>query len=210
LAAALIRGNAPFPAARGLVGQIGGGETGGEPLAAASKPDRPSEPGSTQRRAPGILPIEEAAEMRFRTTVELGGRTATGIEVPAEVVTGLGSGRRPAVHATIAGHTYRTTIASMGGRFMIPVSAEIRSITGVAAGDEIEVDVELDTEPREVTVPDDLAAALDAEPDARRFFDGLSYSNQRRHVLAVDGAKSPETRARRIAKAVTTLRDGQK
>ena len=147
------------------------------------------------------------AGMRFRTTVESNGKTATGIEVPAAVVDGLGSGRRPAVRVTINGFTYRSTVASMGGRFLLPVSAERRTAAGVAAGDEVDVDVELDTEPREVTVPPDLAAALEADPEARRRFDGLSYSHRLRHVLAIDEAKSAETRQRRIDRAVVMLRE---
>jgi len=146
--------------------------------------------------------------MRFRTTVESNGKTATGIEVPAEVVDGLGSGRRPAVRVTINGFTYRSTVASMGGRFLLPVSAERRTAAGVAAGDEVDVDVELDTEPRQVTVPPDLAAALDSDQEARRRFDSLSYSHRLRHVLAIDEAKSAETRQRRIERAVVMLRDG--
>lgn len=102
-----------------------------------------------------ILPF-----MRFRTTVILAGKTATGIEVPTEIVEALGSGKRPAVSVTINGHTYRSTVAPMGGKFLLPVSAEQRGHTGVSAGEEIEVDVELDTEPRVVTVPADFAAAL--------------------------------------------------
>ena len=142
--------------------------------------------------------------MRFRATVELSGRTATGIPVPDEVVAALGAGKRPAVHVTVAGHRYRSTIAPMGGRSFVPLAAEHRTAAGVAAGDEVDVVLEPDTEPRTVTVPDDLAAALD--DDTRRAFDALSYSNRRRHVLAVEGAKAAETRARRIAKVVAELR----
>jgi hypothetical protein len=147
--------------------------------------------------------------MRFRATIELGGKTATGIRVPPEVVEGLGSGKKPAVSVTIHGHTYRSTIASMGGVFMLPVSAEVRASAGVAAGDEVDVDIALDTAPREVSVPPDLAAALDADADARRFFDGLSYSNKRRIVMPIEGAKAPETRQRRVDKAVDALREGR-
>ena len=146
--------------------------------------------------------------MRFRATVELGGKTATGIRVPAEVVARLGPSKRPAVRVTINGHTYRSTVAPLGGVHMLPVSAEIRERAGVAAGDEVEVDIELDTEPREVTVPPDFAAALDRDADARRSFDGLSYSNKRRYVLSIEEAKTEETRQRRIAKAIDTLRAG--
>lgn len=101
--------------------------------------------------------------MRFRATVLLGGKTATGIPVPDEVVAGLGSSKRPAVRITIAGHSYRSTVARMGQEFMLPLSAENRTSAGVAAGDEVDVDIELDTEPREVTVPPDFAAELDRE-----------------------------------------------
>jgi bifunctional DNA-binding transcriptional regulator/antitoxin component of YhaV-PrlF toxin-antitoxin module len=147
--------------------------------------------------------------MRFHATLEQSGKTATGVEVPAEVVDALGSGRKPAVTVTINGYSYRSSIASMGGRFMLPVSAEVRGGAGVAAGDELEIDVELDTTPREVVVPEDLGAALDAAAHARRFFDGLSYSNKRRIVLSVEGAKTAETRERRIGKAVASLHDGK-
>ncbi|MEA2972950.1 MAG: hypothetical protein QOG82_1408 [Actinomycetota bacterium] len=97
----------------------------------------------------------------------------------------------------------------MGGVFMVGVNAGDRQAAGVAAGDELDVDIELDTEPRVLVVPPDFAAALDADADARRFFDGLSYSNRRRHVLAIDDAKTPETRQRRITKSVVTLHDGR-
>lgn len=147
--------------------------------------------------------------MKFRATLELGGKTATGIEVPTEVVDELGSGKRPAVRVTIRGHTYRSTVASMGGRFMLPVSAENREGADIAAGDDIDVDLELDTEPRAVTVPADFAAALKRETKAKKFFDGLSYSKQRWHVLSIEGAKSPETRQRRIEKSIGMLREGR-
>ena len=146
--------------------------------------------------------------MRFHATLELGGKTATGIQVPPDIVSALGPTKRPAVRVTINGHTYRSTVASMGGRFMLGVSADNRAAAGIAAGDHIDVDVELDTEPRTVTVPPELATALDADPEARRRFGNLSYSNQLRHTLAVDGAKTPETRRRRITKIVHDLRAG--
>lgn len=147
--------------------------------------------------------------MRFQAQIRLSGKTATGIAVPPEVVADLGAGKRPAVHVTINGYTYRSTIATMGGEHLIPVSAEVRERAGVSAGDEVEVDVELDTAPREVELPPDFAGALSADAAARRFFDGLSYSNQRRLTLSVEEAKSPETRQRRIAKAIESLREGR-
>jgi hypothetical protein len=147
--------------------------------------------------------------MRFRTTILQGGKTATGIQVPAEVVEALGSGKRPPVRVTINGYTYRSTVAVTGGRYMVGVSAENRAGAGVAGGDEVDVDIQLDTAPREVDVPPDLAAALGAEPEARRTFDGLSYSNKSWHVLQVAGAKTEETRRRRIAKSVDVLKQGR-
>jgi hypothetical protein len=125
--------------------------------------------------------------VRFRTTILQSGKTATGIRVPDEIVEALGSGRRPAVKVTINGYTYRSTVAVMGGDYMIGVSAENRGAAGVAGGDEVDVELELDTAPREVVVPEDFAAALDAEPAARRTFDGLSYSNKSWHVLSIEG-----------------------
>ena len=139
--------------------------------------------------------------MRFRTTLQLEGKTATGFSVPADVVEALGKGKRPPVLVTIGAHTYRSTVAAYGDVFMLPLSAENRNAAGVAAGDEIDVEVELDTAPREVSVPDDFAAALAAEPDAKRFFSGLSYSQQRWFVLGIEDAKTAETRQRRITAA---------
>ena len=145
--------------------------------------------------------------MKFPVTLQLAGKTATGFEVPAEIVSALGAGKRPPVKVTIGKHTYRSTIAPMGGVFMIGVSAENRQAAGVAAGDRVEVDLELDTEPREVTVPADFAAALDREPAAKQRFESLSYSHKREHVMAVEGAKTDETRQRRLSKAITILRE---
>jgi phage-related tail fiber protein len=147
--------------------------------------------------------------VEFTALLEQHGRTATGLAVPPEVVDALGAGRRPAVTVTLRGHRYPSTIATMGGRFMLPVSAQVRAQTGVAAGDEVEVTVALDTAVREVVVPADLAEALAQDETARTAFEALPYSHQRRHVLAVEGAKAAETRARRVASAVTALREGR-
>lgn len=144
--------------------------------------------------------------LRFRTTILRAGKTATGIEVPAELVARLGTTKRPPVLVTINGYTYRSTVAVMGGVFMVSVSAQNRESARVAGGDEVDVELELDTAPREIAVPADLAEALDHDPDARKRFDALSYSRRQAHVLAVEAAKTPQTRQRRIAKAVSTLR----
>jgi len=145
--------------------------------------------------------------MQLRATILLNGKTATGFEVPPEVVSSLGTSRRPAVRVTINGYTYPSTVATMDGKFMIPVSAEVRQNAGVAAGDEVEVDLILDTEPREVTVPPDFAAALDRDTEVRQRFARLTYSQKRQHVLAIEGAKTPETRQRRIASAISKLHE---
>ena len=147
--------------------------------------------------------------MRFRTTILQGDKTATGIRVPDEVVEALGAGKRPKVLVTIRGYTYRNSVAVMGGEYMVGVSAENRAGAGVAGGDEVDVDIELDTAPRVITEPPDFASALDAEPEARRTFDGLSYSNKSWHVLQIDGARTDETRQRRIGKSIAALRDGR-
>jgi Bacteriocin-protection, YdeI or OmpD-Associated/Domain of unknown function (DUF1905) len=144
--------------------------------------------------------------MRFQATVELGGKTATGIRVPEEVVTGLGSHRRPPVRVTVGAHTYRTTVAPMAGAYFVPLSAENRNLAGVAAGDQVDVDIELDTAPREVTVPAELVAALEREPGARQAFDALSTSRRREHARQVETAKAEATRQRRIAKVLGELR----
>lgn len=150
-----------------------------------------------------------AAAVVFRATIELGGRTATGIEVPEEVVAALGTSKRPPVRVTLAGHEYRSTVARMHGRFMLPISAAVRAGAGVAAGDEVDVELALDTEPREVTVPPDFAAALAGDARARRAFDAMPYSHKLRWVLSIDDAKTDETRRRRIAKAVESIREGR-
>ena len=147
--------------------------------------------------------------MRFRARIELHGKTATGIVVPPEVVESLNVGKRPPVHVTINGYTYQSTIAPMAGEFRLPVSAEHRTRSGVTVGDEMEVEVEPDTQIREVNVPPDLLEALDHDVDAKRFFDGLSYSNQQRIVLSIEGAKTTETRQRRISKAISDLHEGR-
>jgi hypothetical protein len=145
--------------------------------------------------------------MRFHAIIQLSGKTATGIRVPPEVVSSLGASKRPAVRVTINRYTYRSTVAPMGGEFMLPVSAEVRNNAGVAAGDEVDVEIELDTDPRQVTLPPDFAEALSSDPGARQFFETLSYSNQQRLVTPIVEAKTSETRQRRIAKAMSMLHE---
>ena len=140
--------------------------------------------------------------------IELGGKTATGFAVPDEVIEALGTSKRPPVAVTLGGYSYRTTVARMGGRFMVPLAAEHREAAGVAAGDEVTVGIELDTAPREVEVPDDLAAALDEVPGARAAFDALAFTHRKEWVRTITEAKKPQTRAARIAKAVEAVTPG--
>ncbi len=143
--------------------------------------------------------------MKFSSILEKSGGNATGIVVPQKIVEALGGGKKPKVNVVLNGFTYRSSIAMMGGDYMIPVSKDVREKAGVKGGDPIDVEVTLDTAPREVEVPADFGAALDLVPAARAKFDTLSNSNKSRHVLSVDGAKTPETRARRIEKAIAEL-----
>lgn len=145
--------------------------------------------------------------MHFITTVDASGRAATGLRVPDAVVEALGAGRHPPVRVTFGGHTYRSSVASVGGVFRVPVSAEVREITGAEAGDSVEVEIEVDTEPRSVVVPPDLAAALDLAVEARHRFDVLSYSRQLQQVLAVESARTPQTRERRIQGVIRKMLD---
>jgi Bacteriocin-protection, YdeI or OmpD-Associated/Domain of unknown function (DUF1905) len=151
-----------------------------------------------------------AASARFKATVQLAGKTATGIEIPAEIVEGFGAGKQPPVRVTIGRHSYRSTVAVRGGRYLVGISAENREKAGVGAGDEVDVGLELDTSPREVTVSPDFATALEADAKAKRFFEGLTYSQKKGFVAPIEEAKKPETRAKRIDKALAMLREGRK
>jgi hypothetical protein len=145
---------------------------------------------------------------RFDSTVRAAGKTATGIPVPAEAIEELDAGRKPAVKITIGSYSYRTTVASRGDVFLIPLSAENRKGAGVEAGDDVKVKIELDTEPRLLEVPGDFQAALDADAKAREAFEPLSYSRKQRLVAPVANGKTPETRERNIDKAIKALREG--
>jgi hypothetical protein len=145
----------------------------------------------------------------FETTVA-GSGGKTGIVVPDEIIARLGAGRRPPVHVDLNGYRYRSTIAVMGGQCMFGVSAAVREATGLQAGDAVSVALTVATTPREVAVPDDLAVALARDEQVRSFFDDLSNSLRRYHVDTVNEAKSPQTRQRRIDKALQLFREGKK
>ncbi|MDK9500567.1 YdeI/OmpD-associated family protein [Streptomyces katrae] len=143
--------------------------------------------------------------MKFRTHVEPP-EPMRGLEVPPEVVAALGGGARPPVTITLNGHSWKSRIALLRGRHLLGLSNANRQAAGVAVGDEVEVELELDTEPRVVVEPADFARALDADPAARAAYDNLAYSRKREHVRAIESAKKPETRRSRIEKALTALR----
>ena len=147
--------------------------------------------------------------MEFPAVLQLHGKTATGIAVPAQVVESLGTSKRPAVRVTINNYTYRTTVAARGDAFLVPVSAEHRTAAGISAGDKLDVDIQLDDQPREVVIPADLAKALKPDATAKHFFDGLSYSHRRSYVMWIEDAKKAETRERRVAKALEMLHVGK-
>ena len=144
----------------------------------------------------------------FSTTVTAVGNN-TGIAVPDELIAELGAGRRPPVAVDLNGYGYRTTVGVMGGRAMVSVSAAVRKATGLSGGDPVTVTLTVADAPREVDVPGDLAAALAADPPAGAFFAGLSNSLQRYHCDQITGAKTAETRQRRIDKALALFREGK-
>jgi hypothetical protein len=151
----------------------------------------------------------EARSVSFVTTLSSFGNN-TGIEVPPELVEALGAGKRPAVVVDLNGYEYRNTIGVMSGKFLVSVSAAVRKATGLSGGDPVDVTLTLAKGPRPVEVPSDFEAALDAAPGTRAFFDGLSNSVRRYHIDNINGAKTTETRERRIAKAVELFLAGRK
>ena len=148
--------------------------------------------------------------IKFTTDLLVARKTATGIQVPDKIVEGLGAGKRPPVKVTINGYTYRNTIAVMNGAFMLSVSAEVREKAGIKGGDKIEVELELDTQPREVAIPVDFKKALDKNTAAKKFFETLSNSNKKRYIIPIEQAKTEDTRLRRIEKAIADLNNNKK
>lgn len=147
--------------------------------------------------------------MRLTAPLQLAGKTATGFSIPESFVESLGGGRHPRVKVTINGYTYRSSIAFMGGEFMLGASTEVRAAAGITTGEILDLEIILDTEPREVEVPEALAQAFLRQPEAKQFFDSLSYSNQRRHVLPIAEAKTEETRLRRVEKSISLFLAGK-
>lgn len=150
-----------------------------------------------------------AATVAFEARLE-GDGNKIGFTVPPAAIEALNAGQRPPVSVDLNGYTYRYTVAVMGGKHLIGVNSEVRKATGLANGDTVHVTLTLDITPRTVDLPDAFAAALAAHPAARTFFDGLSNSLQRYHVGTVTGAKSPDTRKRRIDRAIELFLAGKK
>ncbi|MEO6722273.1 MAG: YdeI/OmpD-associated family protein [Ferruginibacter sp.] len=147
--------------------------------------------------------------MKFKTTLLQAGKTATGIEVPPKIVESFNAGKKPPVRVTINGYTYRNTIAVMGGVYMVGVSAEHRAGAGVKGGDQIEVTIELDNDPRTVELPPEFEKALNKNAAAKKYFETLSVSKKKAIVIPIKDAKTDETRDRRIEKAVGFLKEGK-
>ena len=147
--------------------------------------------------------------MKFKTRLLQAGKTATGIEIPAKIAEGFGVGKKPPVRITINGYTYRNTVAVMGGVYMVGVSAEHRKGANVNGGDEIEVTIELDTQPREVDIPEAFEKALKKNAVAKNYFESLSYSKKNGIVTVIKDAKTEETKQRRIEKAISNLEEGK-
>ena len=145
------------------------------------------------------------AETFITTVLQAEDVNATGIRVPSEVIAALGTQKRPKVVVSLNGYTYRTTVAPFGDVFMLPLSQEHRAASGLKPGDEVEVTIALDLEPRTVEVPEDLAAALSAKPGAKEAFEALAYSRRKEFVRQVNEAKAQETRTRRIANIVSQV-----
>ena len=136
------------------------------------------------------------------------GMNATGIQVPDEAIAALDAGKKPKVKVTVNGYSYRSTVAAFPDAYMLPFASEHRQASGIKAGDDIDVTLELDTEPRLVEVPEDLAAAMDTA-GVREAFDKLSYSVRKEHARQVESAKAAETRTKRITGIVAKLSEGK-
>jgi hypothetical protein len=139
----------------------------------------------------------------FKTNIKQSGNN-TGIEVPAANIAELGSSKKPGVKVTVSGYSYASTVAVMGGKFMIPLSKAHRAASGLKGGDAVEVTLELETTPRTVEVPADLARAL-AKAKLSKVFEGQAPSKRKEFVRQVEEAKTAETRERRIAKIIAQL-----
>ncbi len=142
---------------------------------------------------------------KFKTTILTAGKTATGISIPKEIIESLNAGKKPPIKVTLNGYNYRSTVAVMGGKYMVGVSADIREAARVKGGDTLIVEIELDNEERKVLLPLDFKKTLEKTPKAKKFFETLSYSKQKNHVTLIELAKTDATRQKRIAKSIADL-----
>lgn len=146
----------------------------------------------------------------FKTTIITAGKTATGICIPDEIIESLNAGKKPPIKVTLNGYTYRSTVAVMGGKYMVGVNADVRKASGVNGGDTLTIEIELDTEQRTVELPADFKNALDKNPTAKSFFETISYSKQKNHITLIEQAKTEETRQKRIKKSIADLTANKK
>ncbi|MCL2394325.1 MAG: YdeI/OmpD-associated family protein [Acidimicrobiaceae bacterium] len=147
--------------------------------------------------------------LSFRTELVSRG-PAAGILLDDDQVAVLGEGaKRFPVRATVNGYSWRTSVARMGGESLVGLNREVRAGAGVEAGDSVEVTLELDTEPREVEVPADLAAALAADAEAGARFDAMAFTHRKEYARWVADAKRADTRERRVHQALEMIRDGR-
>ena len=147
--------------------------------------------------------------IQFRAPLQPRGPAAAVVLDNAQVAAvGEGAKRFPVV-ATINGYTWRTSVTRMGGEFLLGLNKEVRQGAGVEAGDEVDVSVELDTAPREVEVPEALAAALAADPQAKASFEHMAFSHRKEYARWIAEARQEETRQRRVQQALEMIRAGK-
>jgi len=147
---------------------------------------------------------KKSKPITFHTTILQTGKNTAGIQVPEEVMEKLDAGKRPLVRVTINTYTYRSAVAVMDNKYMISFSAEHRKAAGVQGGDETDVTLELDLEPRIVEIPQDLRDAL-IKANALDAFEKSAPSMKKEYVRQVEEAKTQETRERRITKITEKL-----
>ena len=148
-------------------------------------------------------------KLKFSTILLQAGKTATGIKIPEEIIEKLSAGKKPAIKVTINGFTYRSTVAVMGGAYMVGVNAENREGAKVKGGDKIEVTIQLDTEERVVEVPVELQKVLNKDSAMKKYFESLSYSKKKLLAQPIKDAKTEETKVSRIEKAIKALKQGK-
>jgi hypothetical protein len=145
------------------------------------------------------------SKLRFNTTILTSGKTATGICIPDDIIEKLGAGKKPPIKVTLNGYTYRSTVAVMGGKFMVGVNADVREAAGVKGGDKLNVEIELDAEERTIEAPAEFQKMLNKNAAAKKIFETLSYSKKKALIIPVVNAKTDETRNRNIEKALNSL-----